>query len=231
MTKMDDDITTIGGCLIAVRGQRSQIAFAKELGVHKNTLGSYERGERTPDVGFLHRLAEQGFDMNWLVTGEGTRWKSGGPAFISTDLQGVQEPAASYGDNWVWISALDNSPIGETHNTQSVASIALRSHWMTKQKLTRQGLVMVELEGDAMQPEIQAGSLLLVDTAQRLLNSDCLYVMRSQGYTFAKRVQRLTDGSIRLSCDNPAYEDEMVSAAEVPQLEVVGRVVWVGQAI
>ncbi len=233
---MADNSTTIGGRLLAVRGARSQMAFAKELGVHKNTLGSYERGERTPDVSFLQRLAKQGFDMNWFVTGDGDMWLSKASRVASlgsSDMLGVKELVAGYGDEWVWISKLDSVSGNAVVSSvpQSEATIALRNRWLSQKKLPSNALLAVEVEGDAMQPEIKEGALLLVDTAQRRLSSDSLYVMRSQGYTLAKRIQRLTDGSIRLSCDNSAYEDEVVIAAEVAQLEVVGRVVWVGQGV
>jgi transcriptional regulator with XRE-family HTH domain len=62
---------TIGGRLTLIRGGKSQSAFAREIGVHKNTLGNYERGDRTPDGGFLTRLVLAGFNANWVLTGDG----------------------------------------------------------------------------------------------------------------------------------------------------------------
>ncbi len=62
---------TIGGRLRRVRGEMSQIEFALRLDADKNTVGRYERGERTPDGDFLLRLRLE-FDTNidWLLTGE-----------------------------------------------------------------------------------------------------------------------------------------------------------------
>lgn len=60
-----------GRRLREVRGELSQAAFADKAGVHKNTLGGYERGERSPDAEFLRALVMLGYNVNWVLTGEG----------------------------------------------------------------------------------------------------------------------------------------------------------------
>ena len=46
-------MSDLGGFLRNARGRRSIEVMAAEMGVNKNTLGGYERGERLPDVDFL----------------------------------------------------------------------------------------------------------------------------------------------------------------------------------
>lgn len=75
---------TIGSRIAHIRGDRSQAAFAKELGCHKNTLGNYERGNRSPDADFLVRMARIGVNTHWLVTGEG-------PRYLADRAQGAHE--------------------------------------------------------------------------------------------------------------------------------------------
>ncbi|MBD3618979.1 MAG: helix-turn-helix transcriptional regulator [Chromatiales bacterium] len=78
--------TEIGGRLVQIRGHKSQAAFARDLGVHKNTLGGYERGERKPDSEFLCALMRAGYNANWVLTGEG-------PSLLK-DLQAPSGPAS-----------------------------------------------------------------------------------------------------------------------------------------
>jgi len=69
---MNPVASTLGERLRQVRSQLSQDEFATRLGVHKNTIGKYERGERQPEAEILSRLrSELGVDVNWLLTGEG----------------------------------------------------------------------------------------------------------------------------------------------------------------
>jgi transcriptional regulator with XRE-family HTH domain len=66
-----DPLFQIGQRLAHVRGVKSQADFAKELGIHKNTLGAYERIEREISATALARLVDIGWNANWLLTGEG----------------------------------------------------------------------------------------------------------------------------------------------------------------
>lgn len=68
---------TIGGRIRMVRGDIRQPDFATRLGVDKNTVGRYERGERQPDADFLRKLCALGYNGHWLLTGEGPRLSDG----------------------------------------------------------------------------------------------------------------------------------------------------------
>ena len=57
--------------LTHVRAGRSQPEMARFMGIGARTLSYYESGERLPDVAALHPIAEEGWSLNWLVTGEG----------------------------------------------------------------------------------------------------------------------------------------------------------------
>lgn len=46
--------------------------FCKKYGLHTNTLARYERGERSPDAGFLKALVDAGYNANWILTGTGS---------------------------------------------------------------------------------------------------------------------------------------------------------------
>ena len=65
------DLRSVGERLTRVRGQRSQAEFSKLVGLHKNTLGTYERGEREIGAEALASLVEHGVNVNWLLSGEG----------------------------------------------------------------------------------------------------------------------------------------------------------------
>lgn len=60
-----------GSRLIQIRGEKSQAQFAPKIGVHKNTLGHYERGTRELGADALRSLVYAGWNANWVLTGEG----------------------------------------------------------------------------------------------------------------------------------------------------------------
>ena len=62
----------IAGRMKIVRGELSQGEFAKALGVHKNSLGRYERGDSIPGVDVAERICSVfGVNPYWLLLGEG----------------------------------------------------------------------------------------------------------------------------------------------------------------
>ena len=65
-----------------------------------------------------------------------------------------------------------------------------------------------------MEPRIQDGDLLLVDTTEQQFHSFGVYVLEVGGERLVKRVQRKVDGSLTLISDNTAYEADHVPAAE-----------------
>ena len=61
-----------------VRGDRSQRAFARELGVFQQNVNRYERGA-TPHPDFLLKLAmKEGISLDWLLLGTGPMKRRGG---------------------------------------------------------------------------------------------------------------------------------------------------------
>jgi len=56
-----------------VRGEKSRDDFALQLGVHKNTIARWERGEQFPDAQEIALILEAYPDINpaWFVTGKG----------------------------------------------------------------------------------------------------------------------------------------------------------------
>ena len=66
----------VGMRLAHTRGSATQGDYATHLGVHVNTYSRWERGERGPDSHAMTLMAIDGWNITWLLTGEGPeRWK------------------------------------------------------------------------------------------------------------------------------------------------------------
>lgn len=65
-------MNSFGARLKTLRGNTSGKAFAAKLGVNRQTLYRYERGERIPDIGFIQSVSSiTGTSAQWLISGEG----------------------------------------------------------------------------------------------------------------------------------------------------------------
>ncbi len=70
---MGDNMKTFAERLRYVRGNLSREDFALAIGVHKNTIGRYERGQSEPELSITSQICLKfNVDPQWLVLGKGT---------------------------------------------------------------------------------------------------------------------------------------------------------------
>lgn len=203
--------------------------FAKTLGIHKNTLAYYERGDRTPDAEVLRNYRDQcQIDINWLVTGEGEMFETrardpqarsvGHPTDL--DHQGmIRLPV--YSD--VRASA---GPGAAALSEQVGGVISFDPRFLRDQGAVPEKCSVIWAHGDSMTPTIPDGSALIVDRSQTEVKNGSIMVIGVGDDLLVKRVRRRLDGLIDLISDNSAYAPETLGPASLQQLRIVGRVVY-----
>jgi len=73
-------MSTIGQRLKQIRGKESRESFAKRFGVHRNTLGRWEAGERSPDFSFIVEVTKAyEFAPDWVLLGQGPKKRNNLP--------------------------------------------------------------------------------------------------------------------------------------------------------
>lgn len=82
-------------------------------------------------------------------------------------------------------------------------------------------LNMITATGDSMEPTIQNGSAIIVDTSQTSISSDGLYALAFNHSLFIKRVQCRPSGYLLIS-DNSKYPPIEVKAF-TDQIKIIGR--------
>ncbi len=86
---------TIGDRIRQVRESAglNQAEFAEKLGLHKNTLGLYERNKRVPDANlFLGLWAHFRVDVGWILGLEGRRTQEATSPFVSYMIDPFAQP-------------------------------------------------------------------------------------------------------------------------------------------
>jgi phage repressor protein C with HTH and peptisase S24 domain len=231
---------TIGERLKQVRGAMSQDEMAKALGVHKNTVANYEKGDRVPDAEYLMKVVEkiEGVDAGWLLTGKeparkGVRVEE--PEGKWHSLPNLS-PERRLDDRYCYIplynvsaSAGGGALVDQEH---VVDTLAFKASWIrTHLNATQQDLYLIHVEGESMEPTLRPGDVILVDHREGAqLPRDGIYVLRMDDSLLVKRLQRMPGSQVRVSSDNPAYEPFTVSLAQGKnEMEIVGRVVWCGR--
>lgn len=212
--------------------------MASKLGVSKQSLGRYERGDREAPASVITSFAKLGVSPLWIVTGDGEML-----------LASKDRPDDDYIENQRWLRA-EVEKMGYVHvplfdveaaagsgalvvDEEKASPIAFNRAWLHRQLGANPAdLVAIPARGDSMCAGIGDGDLLLVDRAEpKLRPGNGIYVFRFGDGLFVKRLQRRLDGGLLVTSDNgDVYPAEIIPADRVGEVEIVGRVVWnVGQ--
>lgn len=208
--------TTIGERLIHIRGEQPRDTYSISLGVHKNTIGNYERDERQPDASFLKVLSDRGWNINWVLTGEGAmRIDEIGAADDDIIQLPLYDVCAAAGH-------------GSFINTQNVKKmIPFSSYFIyTFLRAKPADLVLFEIDGDSMGDKIKPGDVVMADTSQTNISGG-IYAFTIGDTLMAKYLQRLSSDRVQVSSENKAYSPfDLDLNDESILFEVVGRIVW-----
>jgi phage repressor protein C with HTH and peptisase S24 domain len=210
--------------------------LARAMSVSPSAFRKWLRGEAEPSRERLVALAEAAkVGIAWLATGEGPaphfEQSAGGGRARSGDGDPGIDP-----NHFILLpkqvegaAAGTGNPVPARPETEY---IAFRHDWVRDALgIEPDDLILETAVGESMQPTIQDGDLLLVDTTDRGFSSFGVYVLEIAGERLVKRVQRKLDGSLVLISDNHTYQPDQVSGAMLAGVTVIGRVVWGGGAI
>lgn len=69
-----------GDRLFEIRGRRSRVTFARQYGIHEQSLIRYEKNQRIPDNNFIRKILDgEGVSEEWLINGQGPKYISQPP--------------------------------------------------------------------------------------------------------------------------------------------------------
>jgi phage repressor protein C with HTH and peptisase S24 domain len=239
------DPVQVGKRIGEARGRATQDEFARQLGVHANTLGRYERGERLPDADFIAAMAEKAdISTHWLLYGippqrlsesvhpeirRSEFWKAYSKG-LATELHIKQAAASGY----VYIPLYDvRAAAGGgsiVENEHVVDVLAFKEDWIRQElRAAPNDLRLIFVEGDSMEPDLRAGDIVLIDHTDTTARREGIYVIRMDGALLVKQLQRLPGGVLKVLSRNQAYESFTIPVAQLEERDgfaVIGRVVW-----
>ncbi|KZN42654.1 repressor [Pseudoalteromonas luteoviolacea CPMOR-2] len=203
-------------------------AFASKIDVSEGTLRRILKGE-DPKLSIIERIAEEAsVSLLWLITGEDQATMPDSQASMHpiVKLEEFNEAFVLVPGYHVSVSTGHGAFNG---HTQIARHLAFRKKWLEYKNLEKSELAVVFAKGDSMEPTIHNNNTILVDLSDKKLSEGLIYVVRLGEELYAKRLQQYLDGSVRLISDNKEYVEQVVKPDEMEQLEIIGKVVWIGK--
>jgi phage repressor protein C with HTH and peptisase S24 domain len=218
-TFVEEPVGSIGDRIRELRGEMQQSELADKMGVHKNTMANYERGDRFPDVNILLKILEVFPDTNpaWLLTGEGSKNRS----------EPVQGGFVMFPRYEIEVGA---GPGRNVQSEQVVDFVSFKEEWVQNfLRVPRKDLALLSVKGDSMNPTLNDGDMILVDLRSERIEDSAIYVLEFDDALLVKRIQRKLDGSVVIKSDNQLYDAEILQKDRAEALKIIGRVVWSGR--
>ena len=230
--------------LCSLIGNEAPFSWAARVGLSKGAFSRIWHEGTVPGPDLLRRIQDKtGVSIDWLLSGCGPhlsdhhgelRVRDAGPALqLDTPI-----PLRRNDDSYAVIPLLPGHAAAGCGPSRSCEimdnALAFRRDWLRIELHTDpDDLHLLYIEGDSMEPVLRTRDIVLVDRKQAgEVPRDGIYVVRVDSSLLVKRIQRLPGGLLHLSSENPAYQTFTVDPAGDPvDIDVIGRVVWVGRRV
>lgn len=214
--------------------------FASRLGITTVTLQNYFKNIRLPSSDFIKQTCvEFSVHPEWLLFGGGPMHR-GDPHF-------AQEPGQNTNaipeDDRRWMSAETAPELGyelvpKVRARLSAGTGSLEAegeviglYAFKRDFLKRKGqpkkMVLMDVVGDSMEPEILSGDTVLIDESQREIISGGLFAVGIDSAVLVKYVDALPGKLSFRSCNERYAPIEVNMAGDLADMvRIIGRVVW-----
>ena len=212
-------------------GLTSQAELAALLGVHRSAVTQAKRKNGVPKAWVLAVSRRTGADPDWLEFGRQRPGVAGGACRAQVDGRARPDVADSAAFAAVPKVRARLSAGGGSFETGGDVEqfYPFRQDWL-RAKGQPARMVLMDVVGNSMEPEIRHGDMVLIDQGQIAVVAHGVYAVGLEDTVLVKRVEK-RPGQLVLLSDNRDYAPIVLAGDELDALRVIGRVLWVGREL
>lgn len=182
------------------------------MGLTRGTVSHAKRNNMVPPE-WIYRLAEKGYNTDWLLYGKGKPFQKSDPLFDNQSFVEVPKVRAKLDESRKTFSVMQ----------EGIESwYAFRKYWIDS-KGRFKDMFLIEVSGTAMAPLMSPGTHLLVDTGKKEPVDGGYFAVAFNGTVVVKQLF-LSPGKCRLKSENSEIEDVYGKIDE--DFIIVGQVIW-----
>lgn len=207
--------------LMAEYGLDTQQQLADFAGVSKGLVGQWFNGSTGLGAKPLSAFDKKTrFSINWLTEGTGDKYKT-------HVLPAITESESEDRIRFPRLNAEATCGAGtiNDHYIEVVDYVTVASAW-AREKLggNLNKIQVITARGDSMEPTIENGDVMFVDTAIEAFEGDGLYLLWYIDGLKAKRLQSTVGGGLMIISDNSSYQTETVRGEDLNAVRIIGRI-------
>lgn len=214
----------------------SQQELADRVGTSNQQISLLERGERQLTANWMERLAK-GLDVNPadLMGRAGDIQPARKPRSSRAGIVQIPEVDVRAGMGFGAESAVEYEfdTDGDFLETDRIVGAwQLPADYMRSElRVSPDASRIFEVQGDSMEPTLETGDRVLVNTADRLPSPPGLFALWDGFGVVVKRIEHLLNSdppTLSIASDNPKHRTYERTAEEV---NIIGRVKWVARRL
>ena len=200
-------------------GIDSQNELAQALQINRSAVTQARKKGQVPDRWLLKLYRKYGLNPEWLESGDGRSFLKKPTGGVVSEFEKIPKVNAR-------LCAGDGS--FET-DADIQCYYAFQKDWLRK-KGTAGAMVLFDIFGNSMEPEIRNADTVLVDQSQKAILAGALYAVGIEDTIMVKRIEKRPNKLVLLS-NHKDYLPIMLSREEAGAVRIIGKVVWVCREI
>jgi len=199
----------------------SQNKLAILLGINRAGITQAKKKGTVPEKWILALYRKYGINPDWIENGSGKM-------FIAER------------DGSVIVPEYKSAPYVKARlcagdGSFEVDEEAIRDYWMFRADwLNRKGsashMILIDIYGNSMEPELKHGDTVMVDTSQRDILAGSISAVGIDDTIMVKRIEK-HPGKLVLRSDNKDYEPIYLSGDEMDSFRIIGKIVWISRDV
>lgn len=195
-------------------GINSQQELASLLNVSRSAVTQAKKRDIVPHK-WLHKLSSDfGLRSQWLETGSGPVHFEPTAADSLTEHVDIPKVAARLCAGGGSFEV--GGSIKEYHTFQL--------DWI-RRKGSPQEMVLMDVFGNSMEPDIKEGDTVLIDQSQKAIVAGSFYAVGVEDTVMVKRIEKRPSSLVLLS-ENSDYSPIVLQGDELDQIRIIGKIVW-----
>jgi phage repressor protein C with HTH and peptisase S24 domain len=199
-------------------GVTSQTELASVLKINRSAITQARKKNSIPDKWILQLYKTYGLNPDWVETGSGQTFikKSASSDSIFKNIPKVRARLSAGGGSFEVGSEIEGY-------------YAFRKDWLTT-KGNRNKMVLMDIFGNSMEPEMKDGDTILIDESQKDILAGAIYAVGIDDTIMVKRVEKHPNKLVLLS-DNKDYSPIYLQGNEISSVRIIGKVIWISREL
>jgi phage repressor protein C with HTH and peptisase S24 domain len=200
-------------------GIDSQNELAQALQINRSAVTQARKKGQVPDRWLLKLYRKFGLNPEWLESGDGR-------SFLKKPIGG----AVSEFEKIPKVNARLCAGDGSFETDADIQCFyAFQKDWLRK-KGAADSMVLFDIFGNSMEPEIRNSDTVLVDQSQKAILAGALYAIGIEDTIMVKRIEKRPNKLVLLS-NHKDYLPIMLNREEAGAVRIIGKVIWICREI